>query len=78
MDALATNAAFWILLMFMLVVLYLLPSLIGLIRGVEHFWLLLVVNLLGGTTCIGWPAAMIGAFMLPKKLDDPPEYYPYE
>ncbi|MCG5218119.1 superinfection immunity protein [Streptosporangium soli] len=75
MDALAGNAAFWVLLILLLVVLYILPSLIGLVRGVEYFWLLVVVNLIGGTTCIGWPAALIGAFMLPTKSDRPPNYF---
>lgn len=77
MDVLASNAAFWVLLIFVLVVLYILPSLIGLVRGVDYFWLLVMVNLIGGTTCIGWPAALIGAFMLPKKSNRAPKHCPY-
>ena len=44
------------------VVLYLLPTLAGLIRGVDGLALVFLVNLIGGTALIGWPAAMILAF----------------
>jgi len=69
MDVLAHSPAFWIALILMLVVLYILPSMIGVLRGVEHLGLLVALNLLGGTTCIGWPAALIAAFMLPQRYD---------
>ncbi|WP_182883907.1 superinfection immunity protein [Microbispora sp. H10949] len=69
MDALAHSYVFWIGLILLLVVLYLLPALIGLLRGVENFALLFALNCLGGLTCIGWPAALIAAFMLPTRHD---------
>ncbi|GAA4584640.1 hypothetical protein GCM10023194_25060 [Planotetraspora phitsanulokensis] len=73
MDALAGSYVFWISLIVVLVTAYLLPSLIGLLRGVEHLPLLIILNLLGGLTCIGWPAAFLAACMLPKRrLDDLP------
>ena len=62
MRALADNGAFWIALIGLLVVLYLLPTLIGLIRGVDNLALVFLVNLIGGIALIGWPAAMILAF----------------
>lgn len=68
MQALADNGAFWIMLITVVAVLYLLPTLIGLIRGVDGLALVFLVNLIGGTTLIGWPAAMILAFG-PRRLD---------
>jgi hypothetical protein len=66
-DALVSSYAFWIALIMLLATAYSLPSLIGIARGVEHLPLLIIVNLIGGLTCIGWPAALITAVMLPKR-----------
>ncbi|WP_433214849.1 superinfection immunity protein [Microtetraspora malaysiensis] len=60
--------AFWILLILVLVAVYIMPSVVGILRGVESLGLLIALNLLGGLTCIGWPAALIAAFMLPKRV----------
>ncbi len=60
--------AFWILLILVLIAAYILPSVIGVLRGVESLGLLIALNLLGGLTCIGWPAALLAAFMLPKRV----------
>src|SRR5215468_2593115 len=62
MHALTDSGAFWAVLIVLAVVLYLLPTLIGLIRGVDGLALVFLVNLIGGTALIGWPAAMIVAF----------------
>jgi len=70
MQALADSAVFWILLFGVLVILHLLPTLIGLIRGVDALALVFLVNLIGAPTGIGWAAAMILAFG-PRRL--PPE-----
>jgi hypothetical protein len=70
MQALANSYAFWILLFVVLVVVYLLPTLIGVIRGVDRLALVFLVNLIGAPTGIGWVAAMILAFG-PRRL--PPE-----
>jgi hypothetical protein len=70
MQALANSYAFWIFVFAALVVLYLLPTLIGMIRGVERLALVFLVNLIGAPTGVGWVAAMILAFG-PKPL--PPE-----
>ncbi|MCT9934950.1 superinfection immunity protein [Planotetraspora sp. A-T 1434] len=69
MEGLAHSYLFWIGLILLLVVLYLLPTLIGLLRGVENFALLIAFNFLGGLTCIGWPAALFLAFVLPTRRD---------
>jgi hypothetical protein len=68
-DALAHSYLFWIGLILLLVVLYLLPTLIGLLRGVENVLLLIAFNFFGGLTCIGWPAALFLAFALPTRHD---------
>ena len=62
MQALASSPAFWILAIVALCVIYLLPTLIGALRGVDQLMLVFLVNLIGGTTGIGWPAAMVLAF----------------
>jgi hypothetical protein len=62
MRGLADSGAFWVMLIALAVVLYLLPTLIGLVRRVDGLALVFLVNLIGGTALIGWPAAMILAF----------------
>jgi hypothetical protein len=72
LNALADSPGFWGLLIGGLLVLYILPSLIGAIRGVEGLGWLIVVNLI--PTGIGWLAAMVLAFMLLRR--DPRMAYP--
>jgi hypothetical protein len=62
MQALASSPAFWPLLLLAAIVVYLLPTLIGLIRCVDALALVFVVNLIGAPAGIGWLAAMILAF----------------
>ena len=62
MQALANGYWFWLLLFAGLAVLYFLPSLIGLGRGVDHVGLVVVINVLGGATGVGWLGALILAF----------------
>ena len=72
MRALANSYAFWILLFVVLVVVYLLPTLIGMIRGVDRLALVFLVNLIGAPTGIGWLAAMILAFGPRRMPPEPP------
>lgn len=67
MRALTDSGAFWIVLIVLAAGLYLLPTLVGLIRGVDKLALVFLVNLIGGTALIGWSAAMILAFG-PRRL----------
>ena len=69
-QEMANSGVLWILLCAVLVVLYFLPTLIGLIRGVDRLPLVFLINLIGSPAFIGWPAAMILAFG-PRRL--PPE-----
>lgn len=62
MQGLSNSYVFWIFVFAVLVVIYLLPTLVGLIRGVERIALVVLVNLIGAPTGIGWVAAMILAF----------------
>ena len=62
MQGLSNSYAFWILVFVVLVVVYLLPTLVGLIRGVDRIALVVLVNLIGAPTGVGWVAAMILAF----------------
>ena len=73
MNALAQSSVFWVALIAGLLVLYILPSLIGAIRKVEGLGWLVVINLL--PTGVGWLAALVMAFMLPRR--DPPLTYYY-
>jgi Superinfection immunity protein len=67
MQALADNPAFWVLLFAVLAVVYLLPTLIALIRGTDAVALVFLVNLIGGLSGVGWLGAMILAFG-PRRL----------
>jgi hypothetical protein len=76
MQALAGSAAFWILLIVTLCLLYLLPTLIAVVRGTDRLALVFVVNVIGGTAGIGWLAAMILACG-PRRLPPvPPMTWP--
>jgi len=77
MQALADSYPFWILLFAVLIVVYLLPTLIGMIRGIDQLALVFLVNLIGGPTGVGWLAAMILAFG-PRRLPPGPPLPHYE
>jgi Superinfection immunity protein len=62
MRALADSYAFWVAIFAVLIVVYLLPTLIGMIRQVDQLALVFLVNLIGGPTGIGWLGALILAF----------------
>jgi T4 superinfection immunity protein len=62
MQALANSLAFWLFAFLAIVVVYLLPTLIGMIRRVDRLALVFLVNLIGAPTGVGWLAAMILAF----------------
>ena len=62
MHALANSLAFWLFAFLAIVVVYLLPTLIGMIRRVDRLALVFLVNLIGAPTGVGWLAAMILAF----------------
>ena len=74
MNALAHSYLFWIALIFGLLGLYILPSVIAAIRGVEGLGWIIVINLL--PTGVGWLAALIGALMLPCRNKNRPEAVP--
>jgi len=67
MQALADSGGFWVLLLVAIPVVYMLPTLIGLIRGVDGLALVFLVNLIGAPTGVGWLGAMILAFG-PRRL----------
>jgi len=75
MNALANSYFFWIALILVLLGLYILPSVIAIIRGVEGVGWIIVINLL--PTGVGWLAALIGALMLPRR-QPPPAACPYQ
>jgi hypothetical protein len=54
-----------------LVLLYFLPTMTGIIRKVDSLGLLIFLNML--PTGVGWFAAMVTAFMLPRR--EPPLTY---
>lgn len=73
MQELANSYGFWIFVFVALVVVYLLPTLIGMIRGVEQLALVFLVNLIGAPTGIGWVAALILAFG-PRRMRHAPTW----
>jgi hypothetical protein len=68
---LANSAAFWVLAVLVLAAAYLLPTIIGTIRGVDQLALVFVVSLIGAPAGIGWLAALILAFG-PRRLPPQP------
>jgi hypothetical protein len=68
LNALINSYVFWIALILGLLTLYILPSLIGAIRGVGGLGWIVVINLLSAG--VGWPAALLAA------LTQPPRYPP--
>jgi len=71
MQALANSYAFWVLAFLAIIAVYLLPTLVGIIRRVDRLALVFLVNLIGAPTGIGWLAAMILAFG-PRRIPGPP------
>jgi len=65
MNTLAHSGIFWAGLTAGLVLIYFLPTMIGIIRKVESLGLLIFLNVL--PTGVGWFAAMAMAFMLPRR-----------
>jgi hypothetical protein len=76
MQDLANSYVFWIFAFVALVVIYLLPTLIGMIRNVDRLTLVFLVNLIGAPSGIGWFAAMILAFG-PRRLPSEPQWPGY-
>jgi Superinfection immunity protein len=75
MNTLAHSGIFWVGLIAGLVLIYFLPTMIGIIRKVESLGLLIFLNVL--PTGVGWFAAMVMAFMLPRR-EPPPTYVPHQ
>lgn len=65
MNALAHSYLFWIALIMVLLALYILPSVIAAIRGVQGLGWIVLLNLL--PTGVGWLAALIAALALPRR-----------
>jgi hypothetical protein len=63
MTALANSPAFWIGPMASLVALYVLPTMIAVIRNVEEIALVVFLNCIP----VAWPAALVAACMMPRK-----------
>ena len=65
MHTLAHSSVLWVGLIAGLVLLYFLPTMIGIIRRVESLGLLIFLNVL--PTGVGWFGAMVMAFMSPRR-----------
>ena len=73
MTELANSSVFWIALIGGLAVLYFLPTIIGVIRHIEHLPIIVMLNMFP----LAWPGALAGAFMLPRKQPPEPHYVYY-
>lgn len=69
MNILAHSFFFWTALIMALIGLYILPTIIAVIRRTESLGWIIALNLL--PTGIGWLAALIGALTLPRR--EPPQ-----
>lgn len=70
---LANSPLFWLALIGALGGLYVLPSVIAACRRVAGLGWIIVVNLL--PTGVGWLAALVLAFMMPRREPPEPSYY---
>ena len=61
--AVADNLLFWLAIIDVLISVYILPTVIGIVRQVEGLGLVICLN----TIPVGWPAALILACMMPRK-----------
>jgi Superinfection immunity protein len=75
MNALAQSPVFWVGLIAGLALFYFLPTIIAMIRRVESPGWVIFLNVL--PTGVGWLAAMVVAFMMPRR-EPPPAYVPYQ
>jgi hypothetical protein len=76
-HAITASPALWLLLGLALFAGYLLPTAVAIIRRADHLLLVFLVNLIGGATLIGWPAALLLATGLPRRPPpDLPRYLP--
>lgn len=65
MTALANSPVFWIGLLAALAALYVLPTIIAMVRRVESIALVVFLNCFP----VAWPAALVIACMMPRKQD---------
>jgi hypothetical protein len=65
MNAGANSWAFWIRLIGALALLYILPTLIDILRRVDGLAVVVILNLFP----IAWPAALMVACMMPRRED---------
>ncbi len=73
MHQVADSSVFWVAAIMALAGLFLLPTVIGLARGVDRLALVVLVNLIGAPLLLGWPAALILAFG-PRRHPPPPRW----
>lgn len=75
MNVLANSAWFWLGLITFLAGLYILPSVIAACRKAEGLGWIIILNLL--PTGVGWLAALVLAFAMPRREPPPPVPYRY-
>ena len=75
MNALAQSPVFWVGLIAGLALIYFLPIIIAMIRRVESPGWVIFLNVL--PTGVGWLAAMVVAFMMPRR-EPAPTCLPYQ
>ncbi|GAA1574489.1 hypothetical protein GCM10009678_66500 [Actinomadura kijaniata] len=71
MNAFTDDLNFWLalLLVALAVLVALLPTLIAIIRGAEEISLILLFNVIGCVTFLGWPVALMLAIRAPRRRD---------
>src|SRR6266487_3695331 len=73
MRALAESYAFWVPLLMLAGVLYMLPTMIAVIRGTEALALVILVNLIGAPAGIGWLAPHAEISSRPRERTTSPQ-----
>ena len=68
------STAFWVLMFTAAAVIFILPTVIGLIRRIERLEVVVLLNLAALVTGLTWFGAIAMAFILPKRLPASPGY----
>ena len=76
METMADSGVLYILAVLALGAIFLAPTLVGIARSVEQLALVIVLNLIGGVTGVGWLAALILAFGPRRRSSRRPPRYP--
>ncbi|SEF78095.1 Superinfection immunity protein [Thermomonospora echinospora] len=67
MNSYESSPWFWLLIIGGLATLAVLPTLVAMLRRVDSLTTIILFNTIGCATFVGWPAALVLAFAMPRR-----------